>query len=133
MALRLEAERGERELRDLHAKTVAAQRRIERLERQATERAAKRRNGLRKLRAAAARAMRRTELAATATRDAAETMATGRHMDAAYHLVQDAQRALAGDDAAERRLAARYDLPKPAEPQRTRQQQVGRPDDARER
>ena len=131
VALRLEAERGERELRDLHAKTVAAQRRIELLERQATERAAKRRNGLRKLRATAARAMRRAELAAMATLDATEAAAAGRRLDAAYDLVQVAQCALAGDDDAERRLAALYDPP--AEPQRMRQRQVGRPDDARER
>ena len=132
VALRLEAERGERELRDLHAKTVAAQRRIELLERQATERAAKRRNGLRKLRATAARATRRAELAAMATLDATEAAAAGRRLDAAYDLVQVAQRALAGDDDAERRLAAQYE-PKPAEPQQMRQPQVGRPDDVAER
>ena len=66
---------------------AAAQRRIEPLERQATERAAKRRNGLRKLRATAARAMRRAELAAMAMLDATEAAAAGRRLDATYDLV----------------------------------------------
>ena len=114
-ARRLRAE-AERVLNEAWGRARAVRREAEKLERE-----------LRDSRAETTAAMRRCRLAIHATMEAAETIAAGGDLRAPYAMAQDAQCALDGDDAAERRLAARYDPPHRGEIDRRESDDRARP------